>query len=374
MFWPFILSRLLVIVILACTPLMQQGLADHWGSRDNMNIRISPKAIADGFRRVAIGNDAAFYHDIAANGYEERPFDTSRASSWAFFPLHPMMWRGAASVTGEWLWSGVVLVNLLAFIAFCLLWSLARTVTASVALADYAVIAALCWPSTYFMMLPHSEALFFALVTAAFLGEVLERPWFGPAIGAFASAARVNGAFLAPALLVDRWYRGERRPRDLLPLGLIGAGLSAYMGYLWYATGNPLAFKDIQITWGRSFHAPWMALLDYVNRPLQLAEPWNPKVVNFAATIVAGCSVITCWKRGWRGLAIFTGLTILAPLSTGTLTSMYRYVSISPGVYIALAVWADNKPRFGMLWLAMSAFALTLLCTLFTLGIDIGGA
>jgi hypothetical protein len=373
-FIPFVVTRLLIALLLATVPLMQQGLADHWGARDNMRIRVSPAAMATGFERVAIGNDSSFYYGIASEGYEERPFDTTTATRWAFFPLHPLLWRAAAHVTGEWLWSGILVANVIAFAAFCLMWSLAYTLTSDISLADSALVFALCWPTTYFMMLPHSEALFFLLVTAAFLADQVRRPWLSPLIGGFASAARVNGVFLAPALLVDRWYRGERTLRDILPLGLTAVGLAAFMAYLWHATGNPLAFKDIQVIWGRSFHMPWTALTDYVSRPLQLVAPWNPKVLNFAVTVLAGISIATCWKRGWRGLAVFTGLTLLAPLCTGTLMSMGRYLSVSPGIFLALATWSADRPRFALLWQATSVLALTLLCTLFALHIDIGGA
>jgi Gpi18-like mannosyltransferase len=353
---------------------MRQGIADHWGSRDNQPIRMSPSTIAQGLRNVAIGNDSAWYYGVASKGYDHRAFDTSTAANWAFFPLHPLAWRAAEAITGEWVWSGVVLSNLLGFAGFCLLWSLARKLSGSDGIADNVVLFALFWPSAYFSMLPYSEALFLVLVVGTFLLDMSKRSGFAPIIGGLASAARVNGTFLAPALLVDRWYRGERRIRDIAPLAIIGTGIAIYMAYLWWLTGNPLAFKDIQVAWGRQFHAPWTALLNYINRPLQLATPWNPKLLNFVVTIIALGTVVTCWKRKWRGLSVFTLLTVLAPLCTGTLMSMHRYVSVAPGVFLGLAVWADQNPRFGQLWLAASVFSLTLLCTLFALGIDIGGA
>jgi hypothetical protein len=369
-----VVSRVLVVLIFTGVPLLEKGLAIGWGSSDRMSLRLSPTALAEGFARVAIGNDSAFYHGIATDGYEQRPFDASRAANWAFFPLHPLLWRVAAAITGEWLWSGVALANLCAFIALCLLWSLANRLANSERIADNAVLFASFWPSTYFMMLPHTEALFLLLVTASLLASLSRRPWLASIIGGFASAARANGIFLAPAMLVGRWLRGERRVMDMAKLLPMGVGLAIFMAYLWAITGNPLAFKDIQVTWGRSFHFPWEALMDVINRPLKIAYPWNPVLIHFGTTVLALCSIVTCWRKGWRELAVFTALTLLAPLSTGTLTSMTRYIGSAPGVFLALGVWAERRPQFGQLWLAVSVACMTLLCVLFTLHINIGGA
>lgn len=371
---PFLVSRMLIVLLFAGIPLLEAGLAAHWGVSDTMSLRLSPGAVADGFARVAIGNDSAFYYEIASKGYEHRAFDTSKAANWAFFPLHPLLWRAAAAVTGEWIWSGVIVANVLALIALCLLWELARRLTDSERVADNTVLFASFWPSAYFMMLPHTEALFLVLVTASLLASLSRRPWVASIIGGFAGAARANGIFLAPAVLVGRWLSGERKLVDLASLLPMGVGLAIFMAYLWGITGNPLAFKDIQVTWGRSFHFPWEALMNVINRPLKIAYPWNPVLIHFSTTVLALCSVVTCWRKGWRELAVFTALTVLAPLSTGTLVSMTRYIGSAPGVFLALGVWAERRPQFGQLWLAVSVACMTVLCILFTLHINIGGA
>jgi len=370
---PFLLSRLLIALILTAVPLIAQVPVERWGKDDSVAIKLSGSSVADGLGRLAIGNDSAWYYSIAHDGYERRPFDTSRQANWAFFPLHPLMWKSAAALSGEWIWSGIVLSNLLFLAALSLLWLLARRITDSARLADHAALFAAFWPTSYFAMLPHTEALFFALVTASFLAAWTQRWWLAGLLGFFAGATRLNGLFLAPAFFM-RWLNGERRFADLLKLAPIAGGLAAFMLYLWSATGNPLAFKDIQIAWGRELHAPWIALIDYLHHPLRIIAPWNPKLLHFSATVLALCSAVACWKRGWRELAVFTVLTLLAPLLTGTLTSITRYAGVAPGVYLALALWTEKHPRFGQICMAVSAMSLALLATLFALGINVGGA
>ncbi|MBB3228850.1 hypothetical protein FHW69_003495 [Luteibacter sp. Sphag1AF] len=370
---PFAMSRLMVLLIFAAVPLIAQVPVQQWGHDDSTTIKLTGSSMSDGLRRLSQANDAAWYFGIAKDGYEQRAFDTSKQANWAFFPLHPLLWRAAATATGEWFWSGVILANLLAFAGLSMLWQLALKLTQSAKVADDAVLFASFWPSSYFMMLPHTESLFFALVTLSFLAVYIQRWWLAGLAGMLAGATRFNGLFLAPALFV-KWMKSERRFRDLMTLAPIGLGIAAFMFYLWTITGNPLAFKDIQVAWMRELKAPWVALLDYTSRPSHIIVPWNPKLLHFPITVLGIVSAVTCWKRGWRGLAVFTALTLLAPLATGTLISITRYLGVAPGVYMALAVWSEKHPRFGQLCLALFAIAMALLCTLFAAGINVGGA
>jgi len=370
---PYALSRLVIVLILAVVPATLSVPLAQWNSDDSLRIKLDAATVGDGLTRVASSNDAGWYIDIARNGYEQRPFSAERQANWAFFPLHPYLWRLAATFTGEWLWSGIVLSSLLGLVGLSLLWELATRVTKSETHADDAVLFAAFWPSSYFMVLPHTESLFFVAITLSFLAATSRRWWLAGFAGMFAGATRLNGLFLAPALWME-WREGDRKWRDLAKLAPIGLGLIGFMVLLWNLTGNPLAFKDIQVTWGREFTAPWVAIFDYLSRPLKIATPWNPRLLHFAVTVLAIASIVTCWRRGWRGLAIFTGLTLLAPLSTGTLMSMTRYLGVAPGIFLAMSVWSAQSRRFGQLMLVLSGIAMTLLCTAFAAGINIGGA
>jgi hypothetical protein len=372
-FAPFLFSRLLIVVILAAGPLVRQIPVSQWQRDDSTVIKLNGSALVDGLRHVALGNDGAWYLGIAKDGYERRPFSATRQANWAFLPLHPLLWRIMATLTGEWFWSGIVLANLLTLAGWSMLWKLVETLTASTEHADDAVLFAAFWPTSYFMTLPQTEPLFFALVVLTLLSACYQRWWLTGLAGMLAGVTRINGAFLLPSAAFQ-WWQGERKPQDLLKLLPMGVGIAAFMFYLWTITGDPLAFKDIQVAWGRQWALPWQALLDYLHRPARVAVPWNPKLLNFLVTLIGFASVVTCWRRGWRGLAVFTTLTILAPLFTGTLLSMTRFLGVTPGVYLALSVWSGGHKRFGQLCLAFFAVSMTLLCTCLAAGINIGGA
>jgi hypothetical protein len=368
----FLVSRVLMLGIFTLVPMISAIPLSEWDKHD-VSIRVRAENVLHGMQRVAFANDATFYLDLARDGYEEREFDTSRAANWAFFPMQPLVWRASAALTGEWFWSGVVVANALFFCGLCLLWHLARDLFSDDNAADDAVTFAAFWPTSYFASLPQTEALFFVLATLSLLAAARRRWWLVGISGLLGGATRVNGIFLAPAAVLE-WYRSDRRAVDLAKIAMVGVGTAGFMFYLWQITGNPLAFKDIQVTWGRELHPPWTALLAYLSRPHRLVTEWNAEVLNFSMTLLAIASAVTCWRKGWRGIALFTALTVLAPLSTGTLMSMTRYIGVAPGVYLGFAAWSQRSRRSGQVLLIGLVAAMTLLCTLFAAGINVGGA
>jgi hypothetical protein len=165
-------------------------------------------------------------------------------------------------------------------------------------------------------------------------------------IGSFASATRLAGVLLLPALVLFYWQRARRSlwRRDLMWLALVPAGLCGFVLFLWRITGNPLAFVDGIAAWERPGGFFWLTLYDYVKNPLNLIEPWNFRALNFGAAILAlGAAYFWARRREWA-FASFTFLAILLPLSSGTLHSTARYVAVTFPVFIALAV-AGRRPR-----------------------------
>ncbi|WP_413625477.1 hypothetical protein [Luteibacter sp. Lutesp34] len=372
-FLPFFVTRLLITIILSSTPLLLGNSTNPWNLDDASVVRLSPAQVKESITRGAIVNDAAWYQAIAQNGYEKRPFNTNRQANWAFFPLHPLIWRAMAAMSGEWVWSGVLTANTFFFAGLVLLWQIALRLTNEVRQADATVMFACIWPTSYFMSLPLSESLFFLTVCGSFLAVSAGKWGAAGVIGALASATRFNGLFLLPALAIG-WLKGDRRLPALAGLAAICCGVLTYMVYLWLITGNPLAFKDIQVCWGRHLTTPWTTLFHYLGQPHKIAKPWNFQTLNFLMALLAICSILSCWRRGWRELAVFSALTLLAPLSTGTLTSLTRYLSVAPGIFVALATWAYRFPRLGQWLIGGFCFALALMCVLFSQGVNVAGA
>ena len=213
-----------------------------------------------------------------------------------------------------------------------------------------------------------------ALLATALLG-LAQRRW-GLVAGAamLAGGTRAVGVLLAPLL----WWQARQAPdsrwhqRWILPAAC-GGGLLAFMGLMWVKTGNPMAFADIQAAWGRDGGSFTKHLTRWLADPLLFARRWETIPVNNGSLLLALAAAAWLWRDGKRTLAGFVFLYVLVPWSTGTLTSMARYVMACLPVFVAVAAWLGG-PRRQAAWFAISAAALVIMSGHFALGDTFAGA
>ncbi|MDQ5845165.1 MAG: hypothetical protein M3539_07705 [Acidobacteriota bacterium] len=295
-------------------------------------------------RQAMARGDASWYCAVAEDGYEHQPFEVAQ-HKWAFFPLYPLTLRLAATITGEYLVTGAVLSNLFFFLAIVLLHKLVGEWGYDTLVADRSIFYLAIYPTSYFFSLSFTESLFLLLTVASFLAARRERWWWASVLGALASATRSGGVLLLPALAVYNLMRYRSwRPRKLLPLLLIPLGLVAFMVYLKIITGNAWAFREVQAAWGRQSGFFLTPLLEYLKKPADVAFPWNPMLLNFAAALMAfGCAYYLMKRREWA-LGLYTLLSVIVPLSSLSLQSLARYMSVVFPIFIVLALWGKS-PR-----------------------------
>jgi hypothetical protein len=135
-----------------------------------------------------------------------------------------------------------------------------------------------------------------------------------------------------------------RRPDLVLGLVLAPAGLLAFMAFLYWRTGDALAFAHIQRGWDRALGNPFGFVWDGLDpRP----KGWFTDLQAMALVTIAGfvmCGVLA-WQRRY-GMAVFCAVAMLAGLSSG-LVSMPRFVAGLAPIWIALALLLSrNRPLF----------------------------
>ena len=283
---------------------------------------------------------------IVRQGYDRVTFEARPQHNWVFFPLYPLLVRLGCGLTSEYLICGALLSNSLFFIALIQLHKLATSLGHDESTASRAVFYTAIFPASYFFSLPVPEALYLCLVVGSFLAAAHGRWWAAGMIGVFASATRLSGVLLLPALALFYGQRtkGPLWRRDLMWLALVPVGLLVFMLFLWRITGNPLACVDAIAAWERPGGIFLLTLYDYLKHPLRIIEPWNFRALNFGAAILAfGAAYFWARRKQWA-LATFAFLAILLPLSSGTLHSTARYVAVIFPVFLALAV-AGRRPR-----------------------------
>jgi hypothetical protein len=182
------------------------------------------------------------------------------------------------------------------------------------------------------------------LTVTSFYAAKRENWWAAGAIGAFASAARVNGVILLPALLILSWqmYR-SLQIKKILGLLLVPVGLLAYMLYSWWACGDALAFKHAVARWGRKPGFFLTALGKYLIHPHIILEPWNFNLLNAGSALLCFFAVYVLLRRREWALAVYAFLAIFVPLSTGMLQSMDRYALIIFPMFMGLAMVAKSE-------------------------------
>ena len=342
----FILTRSLIFTILICVPQVtvqthaDSPVKDAWISLESV-------PIARNLRRALWQADVGHYVDISRQGYQRVPFDVNdrRSQAFAFFPLHPMLLWLLGRVTEDVFIWGAALSNLFFFVALVLLYRLTLAFGHDESVARRTIFYLAAFPASYFFSVPLTESLFVLLTVASFYAARREHWWAAGAIGLFASATRLTGVLLLPALLVLSWqmYRSVQ-VKKIVGLLLIPFGLFAYMFYSWWLSGDALAFKHAAAAWGREpsifFLSP---IIKYVTNPYAIVLPWNIQLLNAAAGVLClVCVYILARRREWA-FAFYTFMCVAMPLSSGMLQSLGRYTMGFFPVFIALALVAKSE-------------------------------
>jgi hypothetical protein len=371
---PFLISRLLILLLWAGSVGITPVVSNPPPAAQDVHVVIDAMKTADRLRTMAIANDAGWYYGIAEEGYEQRSFDASRPANWAFFPLHPLLWSIVLRATGDDVLSGLVLANLTFLAALCVVYQLVREKYCDEEAAKRAMWFLCFCPTTYFFSLPWSESLFLLLTAATWLAFE-RRAWISMAIlGIAATASRFAAIFLVLAIAVELWRRRELLSwRSIAACMSMPAGLAAFMVLLWAKTANAFAFVDVQSAWGRALTLPIKAFGVVLIKPYFLASDWNLRPLNFIAFCAAAATSVWLLRRQQWGLALFTGLSVLAPAMTGSLTSMARYTFALFPVAMVYGLWSSKGSR-ERTTLVMMTLVLAVLAIAFERNLAFAGA
>lgn len=285
--------------------------------------------------------DGGHYFDIAKTGY-------LKDTDFAFFPLFPMLIKLLANFfSGNIILSGLIISNV-AFLIFLLIFFnyVAKISTKKSALAT--ITSFLVFPTTFYAVAFYSESLFLLFAASAFLFLKFGKHLHAAIFVAFASITRLVGLFLVISLIYNYAasikFKIRNINREIFHLTIAPFGFFTYSIYLWYKLDDPFRFLTIQNIWNRTVTDPISTVFSYFwaylvgeNRPLN-------DFFDLATTLIFLIILILGRKKISSSLWIFSMLVILVPASTGTLTSMPRYVLSSLGAFIIVGKYLSDKP------------------------------
>jgi Gpi18-like mannosyltransferase len=371
-FAAFAVTRLLILALVLASAQLTIVHPDPDSDYGNGSINFRGTRVTRILRARASRGDGNWYMSISQFGYDRRPYSAERQANWAFFPVYPLLLRAAARLTGDMPLTGVLLSTLLLLPALFLLHRTALAFGLDAKAADRTVFYVAAFPVSYFFSLPLTESLFLLLTVGSFYAAKRERWLVAGLLGALASATRVTGVLLFPALALVYWetYRTLRPRLNFLPLLLVPAGLLSFMFFLYRTTGNAFAFRDITVeAWGRRPQFFLTTLLSYLTNPLVVAEPWDFRLLNFlAASAALACGLVLLKRRAWS-LACYALASTLVALSNSLLHSQARYAMVVFPAFMVVAA-AARTPRIDQVIRTVFLILLTLMTLLYSMHVD----
>src|SRR5262245_13327071 len=335
----------------------------------------APSPFWDPFTRY----DSGWYYQIARHGYgfvEGGPsVGVGKAGKIAFFPLYPLLMRYVGRLFGRTagdLYLGGIVVSWTAFVlAMLVLFWLAR-LDIPPERAERAVLLTAIFPFSFFFGMVYTEALFLLLTLAAFYA-FRTRSWIaGGVAGALATATRVNGILMLPALAWIAWKNVGPTARDRIAaaagLVLVVTGVVAYSVFVYRLSGQPFEWAASISRWGyEPGGAPWMAPIRLVQKlathpyAYLATDPMAPYDVLYGLSgILFVLAIPVVWLRLGAAYGLFMLLNLWLPLSSGVFEGVGRYCALLFPCFIWLATIRSE---------AVSTALVVTFAVLYTLGL-----
>jgi hypothetical protein len=311
--------------------------------------------------------DCGWYQSIAERGYDRMPDPRSMAANYGFFPAFPIGVLLLMKLTGLSFVAAGLALNALLSGLFC--W-IALKYSSELNLRDEAetmvfLAAFLLSPWSLYNHIPYTEMLFNVTILGAFVcwrrGDYIAAAVFGVVL----TATRPTGILLPLVLAMELCWRERhrliemaRRPDGRLrALAIMPLGLAAFIVFLYFRVGDPLAYSQIQeFGWGWSWGNPIAVLAASVVGPRSQ--------YGAAAFLLASAALLTgiLLRRIPNSLAAFAWLTPCVPLmaSIGSqpryalaLFPLYLVVPAAPRTvrFALIAVLALGQAAFVYYWL-----------------------
>jgi len=326
---PFLVSRAIVFALMLLGSFVS---VSSTGDLRSLSIRKDVSLYA-ALSSLAFSADSAGYRQIAIEGY-------GRPVNRAYFPGFPLTWRVAAMLSREYAVTGILISNLCFLAALSVLYLLCLEIGCTLGAAERAVFYACFYPVSHFFSLPLTESLFFLLSIGTVYLAVREKWALSGTVGIGATATRLVGLMLIPALALI-WWRQHRRLSPAIVLTAVPVlGFAGFCAFLYAAHGDALGFLHAQSLYGHSMQ--WgMALPDYLRSP-RIFHTWGFYPLHFASIIVAGMATAALIRRGNVPLAVYLMGCLAVPLSVD-LGSMTRYVMGSFPLFIGISYLTENQ-------------------------------
>lgn len=281
--------------------------------------------------------DGRWYRTVAQTGYLLEP---GRQSDPAFFPLYPILLRGAHALGLGYETAGLVLSNV-AFLAALFLFEVLTRELFGPAVARRTTVYLALFPMGFVFSMEYPESVVLCLIALATLAA-LRRRWGTVAVlTALGTLARPEMLFVSLALLP--LARAERERRGLAVGALLApaAALGSFALYLQLHLHDPLAWTHAERAWGRKFTP--LGLYRAIESIPQTfgGNAWVARDIAFFAIYVVLLAL--AYRHGVPRLWVLAGaLIVVLPTFSGSFHSDARFGLLAPAVFWGLAAAGER--------------------------------
>jgi len=324
--------------------------------------------------------DGVHYLLIAGNGY---------TNNGAFFPLFSLSIYALSSIFGSiqtffpiQYFSALFLSNIYFLFALIVLFKLIK-LDYKENVASQTILLLLVFPTSFFFVSIYTESLFLLLSLLSFYFVRKGNYWKAGLFGALLTATKFVGIAILPALILEFLIREKivslklfkQKLLKLLPILLAPLGLISYMYYNSFKWGDPFFFVKAQEEFANNRTSSSIILFPQtIIRYFKIFFTVSPNQFEFwvallelSAFVFASIMLYVAYKKGIRvTYLLFAALCFLIPASTGTFTSIPRYILTMFPIFIALALIQNN--RFKLIYGVVCVMLLFLLLMLFSRG------
>lgn len=321
--------------------------------------------------------DGEHYLSIAYQGY--------LPLTYFFFPAYPFLISLISSLVKNSFLThaivGFVVSNIIFLFGLAGFWKLME-LDFSKTIRKNAILLLLLFPTSFYFGSVYTESLFFTTVVWSFY-FARERKWIiSGLLGAIATATRVVGLALVPALIVELIIQHKKKRKNLLaPFAGIATsllGIGGYMLYLFNKTGDSLSFmKSVEI-FGQQRSSTFVLLPQVFYRYFFKVLPninysYFPVVfstyLEIATALLFLVLVVIAFKKLRLSYAIYFALGYLIPTLSGSFSSFHRYVLVLfPAFILVSKLLIKVRKKYLITILLFLVILLGIATSLFTRG------
>lgn len=299
--------------------------------------------------------DGVHYLTIAEKGY------LGTALIPAFFPLYPLLISLFNKIFHNHLLTGLVLSQVFSLTSLVSFYYLVK-MDYKEKVATTATIIFSIFLSSFYLKSLYNEGLFLTLILSSLIAAKKDKNLLAGILGALASATRIVGIFILPALVINDYLKTQKiNWKKIFLFSISSFGLLGYMFYLYKTFNDPLYFFHVQNEFGASRQTSLVLFPQVIWRYLKIlwtVRPFDLKyfaylqefLVSLWALYILIIASIKNFKKeikmDWSYLIFAFGAYFL-PTLTGNLSSMPRYILVCFPIFIYLSeIWQKNKKKW----------------------------